>query len=336
MKILLLSHKFYPAVGGIETISEILANEFVEAGHQVRIVTWSEDESKTIFPYKIIRRPNLITLFKQIFWATIVFENNPCIRLSWPAFIINKPTVIALHTWIARSNGKSSILDKLKLQKLKTAKNVIAISKAIQIGTFKKAIIISNPFKVEMFKIINKGVKENDFVFLGRLVSDKGVDIAIEAIYKLNHEGNNFKLTIIGDGPEKNKLKKQVLDLKLSDNIHFLGNLTGETLVNELCKYKYILIPSRWKEPFGVVALEGIACGCIPIVADGGGLPDAVGNAGIIFKRGDTNDLVKKINNLLGDLKLQEKLKEAADTHLLEHNPKLIAKRYLEILAASC
>ena len=191
MKIVLLTHKFYPAVGGIETISEILANEFVSAGHQVRVVTWSDDESQTKFSYQVIRKPNFMNLFKQIIWASVVFENNPCLRLSWPALLLNKPTVIALHTWIARSNGKLSILDKLKLIKLKTSKNVIAISNAIQMGTYKKAIIISNPFKSDLFEMANTFVKESDFVFLGRLVSDKGVDMAIEAIYKLNQEGHN-------------------------------------------------------------------------------------------------------------------------------------------------
>ena len=332
MKILIISHKFNPDIGGIETVSEILANEFILAGHQVRVITWSEDVTCIKFSFQIIRNPSFVKLFKQFIWANVVFENNPSTRLSWPALILNKPTVIALQTWVARTDGALTLIDKLKILKLKTAKKVISISKVIQEGTFKKSIIIPNPFNATLFTNVYKLAKEKDFVFLGRLVSDKGADMAIAALAELNENLENYNLSIIGDGPEKDNLKNSVITLGLCKNVSFHGNLTGENLVKELIKHRYMLIPSKWKEPFGVVALEGIACGCIPFVSDGGGLPDAVGNAGIVFKRGDLKDMVKKIKELLSDSKMENQLRIGAKKHLLAHDPKIIANRYLEVL----
>jgi glycosyltransferase involved in cell wall biosynthesis len=93
-----------------------------------------------------------------------------------------------------------------------------------------------------------------------------------------------------------------------------------------------ILVPSRWEEPFGNVALEGMACGCIPVVSDGGGLPDAVGSAGLTFKRGDTADMVKRIREILHSKELEEKLRLEALQHLKLHHPKKVADRYLKVI----
>ena len=61
-------------------------------------------------------------------------------------------------------------------------------------------------------------------------------------------------------------------------------------MVEELNRHEIMVVPSRWNELFGVVALEGMACGCAMLVSDGGGLPDAVGYAGHNLK-----ELIKKI-----------------------------------------
>lgn len=335
-KILLLSHKFNPDIGGIETVSEILAVAFCNAGYKLKVVTRSTFESEQLFNFDIIRNPEIRELIKLHLWADVVFENNPCVGLSWPALLLNKPTVIALHTWIARPNGKQTLIDKLKKLKLGTAKAVIAVSDVIRVETFKKAIVIPNPFNVDLFKNLDSSRNLPNFVFLGRLVSDKGVELAIDAIAKLNKEIYPCNLTIIGDGPDRKQLMDQVHACNLSEQISFTGSLSGDALTKELCKNKYMLIPSRWKEPFGVVALEGLACGCIPIVADGGGLPDAIGNAGLVFKRGDINDLVTKMKLILTDPLLESKLKAMAQSQVAAHHPLIIAKRYLDILKGVC
>jgi glycosyltransferase involved in cell wall biosynthesis len=335
-KILLLSHKFNPDIGGIETVSEILAVAFYNSGYIIKVVTRSSFESDQLFNFDIIRNPGIKELIKLHIWADVVFENNPCVGLSWPALLLNKPTVIALHTWIAQPNGEQTLIDKLKKMKLRTAKAVIAVSNVIKDKTFKKAIVIPNPFKVDLFINLDSSKKSPNFVFLGRLVSDKGVDLAIDAIAKLNKEDYHCNLTIIGDGPDRKKLMDQVVACNLSKKIKFTGSLSGHALTKELCKNKYMVIPSRWKEPFGVVALEGLACGCIPIVADGGGLPDAIGNAGLVFKRGDLNDLVTKMKLILTDSLLESELKLLAQAQVTAHHPVLIAKRYLDILKDVC
>jgi glycosyltransferase involved in cell wall biosynthesis len=175
-----------------------------------------------------------------------------------------------------------------------------------------------------------------DFVFLGRLVSDKGADMAIDAIAALKRDGYLKHLTIIGDGEDKNMLVERVKAQGLNEQVNFTGSLNGKELMEKISEHKYMLIPSRWKEPFGVVALEGLACGCVPIVSDGGGLPDAIGEAGLVFKRGDLDDLVCKMKLVIEDSELVAKLKDAAVAQVASHEASLIADKYLEIFKKAC
>lgn len=335
MKILFLSHKFYPDIGGIEVNSEILANYFSNFGAEVHLVTWTADQNKNTFPYKVLRNPNIFNLLKEHNWADVVFENNPSLRLSWPVCITQKRHVIAIRTWICRPNGSIDYQDALKLTWLRNANAVIAISQEVRKATFSRSIVIGNPFRDKLFRQTNKK-KERDFVFLGRLVSDKGADMAIKLLKMLNVERKNgserLKLTIIGDGPERNYLENMVQEFSLNGLVNFTGYLGGEPLVECLNSHKYLLVPSRWREPFGNIALEGMACGCLPIVSDGGGLPDAVGNAGVVFQRNNMASLYDKVQDLLENPILELSLRNNFANHLKAHTAEVISKQYFELI----
>jgi glycosyltransferase involved in cell wall biosynthesis len=336
MRILILSHNFFPDIGGIESNSEILGASFTRLDHEVRLLTWTKYDLKDDFTFKIGRNPSFIQLFREHMWADVILENNPCLRLAWPNLFLRKASVVVLNTWVSRVTEKIAFQDKLKLLWLRQAGHVIAVSKAIRDACFKNAVIVGNPYRQKSFYMKRSNGVKKDFVFLGRLVSDKGADLAIKAIHELNKEAtpsNRYSLTIIGEGPERQYLEQLTRSLKIEDTVNFTGSLTGDMLNSQLNDHKYLLVPSIWKEPFGNVALEGMACGCIPIVADGGGLPDAVGAAGLTFKRGDLPSLVSVIRHLTTKPKLQEQLRSKAAAHLKEHQPDVISQKYLDILA---
>ena len=340
MNILFLTHRFYPDVGGIEVNSEILADAFQRAGHRVRLMTWSRDGDHKRFSFELKRNPGFWELLQGHAWADIVYENNPCLRLAWPAMVLRKPGVVALRTWIRHKDGKLHWQEKCKLWWLKRARAVIAVSEAVRTGCWPSALVIGNPYRAEMFRILPNSKRDRCLVFLGRLVSDKGADLAIKALKNLLAMGvakgepllATCSLTIIGDGPVRKTLQDLASQLGLSSRVFFTGNLTGDILVSCLNRHKYIVVPSIWEEPFGNVALEGMACGCIPVVSDGGGLPDAIGKAGLVFSSGDTDDLTHCIGTVILDSQLQHRLLEAAPAHLARHRPEAVANRYLDVL----
>lgn len=332
LKILFLSHKFHPDLGGIEVNSEILAMAFHRAGHEVRVLTWTKEKGFKNFPYNVIRHPNAIDLLREHRWANVVFENNPCLRLSWPRLFFKSRSVIALCTWLGEKE-RNKWQDRLKLFCLHRASAVIAVSEAVKNKCWPGAIVIGNPYNAEVFTVQENIERNKTFVFLGRLVSDKGVSKAIEAFLLLSKKVNSpLSLTIVGDGPERQNLESLVKNYELERNVSFTGALSGDMLVRKLNEHRFMLVPSEWEEPFGNVALEGMACGCLPIVSDGGGLPDAVGDAGVTFRRGDVNDLVKRIQILLSNPDKEKQLRNNAKFHLAVHNPSEISKRYLAII----
>jgi glycosyltransferase involved in cell wall biosynthesis len=335
-----LSHKFYPFIGGIEIISELLAQYFAEAGHEVHLLTWTADRSGKMFPFSVIREPGMQRLFQEHAWADLVFENNPCLRLAWPGIFYGRPSVVALQTWISRVDGSIALKDRFKLHLwLRRASRVIAVSNALRKRCWPEATIIGNPYRAKEFKRLSEIPRSIDFVFLGRLVSDKGVQLAIRAIDKFKKLSTNdqlrpvhSRLTIIGEGPERERLADLVAELKLQDCVDFVGSLRGEALVECLNKHRFLLVPSEWEEPFGVVALEGIACGCVPIASDGGGLPEAIGTAGITFLRGNLDSLVECISKIMNDQAMQDELQKAGINHLKSFDPDFIAGKYLGVI----
>jgi glycosyltransferase involved in cell wall biosynthesis len=339
-KILFLCDRFYPEIGGIETVSEILASEFAASSHEVHMITWSRPTGERSFGFRVGRGPTILRLLREFKWADVIFENNPCLKLSWPNFFYRKPWVIAVHTWISRTNGRVSARDRLKLRWLRAADKVITPSEAVKLKSKKDAVVIGNPYNHELFRDLDIP-RNKDYVYLGRLVSDKGVDILIDGFHKLTEsladrdERRALTLTIIGEGPERLKLEDQVDRLNLQSRVVFLGPVSGEVLARVLNQHKYIVIPSRWEEPFGLVVLEGMACGCLPIAARSGGLPDAVGSAGVIFEKGDVSSLEQAMAELLDNPSYESDIRKNAESHLQKHRSTVVAQEYLRIICGA-
>jgi glycosyltransferase involved in cell wall biosynthesis len=300
----------------------------------VKVVTWTADSGQKQFGYDVIRNPSFKDLYKLFQWSEIVYENNPVLKMSWLNIIFRRPRVVAIRTWIRRMDDKKSLTDWLKKLWVNNATAVIAISEAVKKDSCKKAIVIGNPYRSDLFKSNNDNVvRDKNFLFLGRLVSDKGADMCIELVHQLKEKyGQEYSLSIVGDGCEIGALQNMSKKYKLEKNINFCGFLKGEDLVNILNQHRFLLVPSRWEEPFGNVVLEGMACGCIPIVSNGGGLPDAVGNAGVVFKRNSVEEFVSETHTILSNSEEQKELIKRATKHLENHTETVIGQRYFDVI----
>jgi glycosyltransferase involved in cell wall biosynthesis len=335
MNILFMSNRFHPDIGGIESISDLLSRAFVSAGHSLRLVTQSPGdiyEDRCTFPFPVVRRPSLSVLLGCYRWADVVFQNNIEIRQLWPQLLFRRPLLITLQTWLRSSDGHRRAIDRLKQLVLRLANHVVSVSDAIRDDSFPRSTVIGNPFDSLNFRCIPGIDRQKSIVFLGRLVSDKGVDLLLKAFADLCQ--SEWKLTIIGSGPERDALIRLCDDLGIAQHhtVDFLGAMQGDALVRELNRHELMVVPSRWREPFGVVALEGLACGCVVLASDGGGLPDAVGSAGLLFKRGDQADLTRQLQVLLHDSDLCSRLRSNASAHLNRFREDHVSSRYLELL----
>jgi glycosyltransferase involved in cell wall biosynthesis len=97
-----------------------------------------------------------------------------------------------------------------------------------------------------------------------------------------------------------------------------------------LNRHRILVVPSRWPEPFGIVALEAIACGCVVVGSAGGGLSEAIGPCGLTFPNGDGAALAHVLRELLGNPERVAELGTGGASHLARFSPSAVAKRYLE------
>lgn len=136
-----------------------------------------------------------------------------------------------------------------------------------------------------------------NFLYFGRLSAEKGITTLIRAFAEL-HGGET--LSIVGFGPEEEKLKALTVELGLHDRVVFHGPVYGDGLQQILLPARAVVVPSEWYENTPYALLETLASGTPVIAARVGSLPERVqdGYNGFLFTPGDAYDLAEKIRQL--------------------------------------
>jgi glycogen synthase len=333
MRILIYAFAFLPHLGGIETSTDALARGFTRLGHDVRVVTLTPNPGADDFPFQVYRRPSARQFLRLVCWSDAVLHNHISLRAVWPLLFCRRRWVIAHQTGLRRADGRLGLRNRLKRALLPFARS-IAISDSIAADLPKVAATIPNPYADHLFGDLHLAGRPFELAFLGRLVSDKGCGLLLDAMARLGRQGLHPRLLIVGQGPEGASLAGQAKALGIAGQIEFAGPLSGEALVRRLNQARILVVPSLWNEPFGIVALEGIACGLAVVGSSGGGLPEAIGPCGVTFPNGDVAALTARLAELLREPKRIGELLAQAPAHLARHNPEAAASAYLAVMEA--
>jgi glycosyltransferase involved in cell wall biosynthesis len=330
VKILLSSYVFSPSVGGIETVSALIAPEFVRMGHEVILITHTKEEDGVTWPFEVIRRPGARRMLKLVRWCDVYFQNNISLTYAWPLLLLRRPWVIAHHTWIGQYQGERDWKARLKRLLLRRGTNA-TISHPVAADIPVPSIIVGNPYSAGVFKARPEIPRDRELVYLGRLVSDKGVDMIIKSMVQLRGRGLHPRLTIIGSGAEEPELRRLVREFDLENQIEFTGSKAPPEIALLLNAHQVLVVPSRWPEPFGIVALEGLASGCVVVASAAGGLPGVVGRCGLTFAIGDQTELTDALERVLTRPQLREQLQRGVAAHLRQFEPATVAGKYLSV-----
>jgi glycogen(starch) synthase len=331
MNILISSHAFAPSLGGIETVGALLAEEFVKMGDSVVVITQTVDgPNLTRSAIPIVRAPSASRLLRLTRWCDVFWHNNLSLRTVWPALFLSKPLVVTHQGSYSRRPVGLDFGLRIK-HALVNRVTSVAISRYV--ASFFKPLpaVIPNPYDADTFRTqVPSAARTHELLFLGRLVSEKGLDTLLEALGRLRQRQLRPQLTVVGSGPEQANMQELAKRLGLDDQVQFRGAQSGPDLASTLNQHQILVVPSKYDEPFGVVALEGIACGCAVIGSNGGGLPEAIGPCGITFPNGDVGALENALERLLTRPEEREGLIAAGPKHLTQFQPRLVAKRYRE------
>ncbi|HKL12434.1 MAG TPA: glycosyltransferase family 4 protein [Halanaerobiales bacterium] len=263
------------------------------------------------------------------------------------------PYIITAHGTDIKGFKKDKRYHHIALKAAENAEKIITISKYINKSVKKhfpvednKLKLILNGFDENIFhpknldklnvlsNYINKDLTELDDIklinFTGKLTDFKGVDLLLKAAEIYEKEFDNVITLIIGDGELREQLKQLKEDLNL-ESVFFLGNLPQETVAELYSIANITIIPSR-VEPFGLVALESLACGTPVIASKAGGLQDFVNNkVGRFFPMNDYHALSKEIIDALKNDEKSKKGEKASEYALSNYSWNRVIDELLEV-----
>lgn len=331
MRILVYSSVFHPSIGGIENHTLLLVQEFLKAGHEIKIITEQmQDRKRMLGDLEIVHSSQKLKQLELFFWSEVVFMPNITLKGVW-LFLFNP-----FKRWVISHNDfhlmySNDLKTAIKKRLISRASENISVSKTVADFVQVKSTVVYNCYDNDTFKLYPDESREFDFVFVGRLVTQKGCEMLIDACSRL---GKDFSLNIVGDGPESPKLKDKVSALGLNGNIKFLGFMQGESLARMLNRHKVMVVPSMGVEGFGIVALEGLACGCKMLVSNAGGLAEAVEGHCETFEMGDTEALSLLLDKALGAAEVHQ-MPQDRIKYLKEHSKESVAEKYLDVFRAA-
>jgi len=349
MKILYWTPFFLPDIGGIEVLAAKALPKLQQRNYDLVVVTShgrydlaDETQYNGIPIYRfhtrsalgkgnlgqLIRIRQKVAKLKQSFKPDLVHINfsDPSVYFhlstanAYPA-----PTLVTLHTNFARYNYKGG-LDTLVGQILHMADWVTAVSAAI--------LSDAEPFIPEIRErssVIYNGLDPPDLLpeplpseaprilCLGRLVDEKGFDLAITALASLLDRFPQARLTIAGDGPNRSDLEQQATALGLAEAVEFKGWIAPEKVPELMNKATVVVMPSR-SEGFPMVALEAAQM-ARPIVATPvGGLSESVVHqqTGLLVEPEDSLALAEAIAFLLNHPDIARQMGQAGRSQALD------------------
>jgi len=169
--------------------------------------------------------------------------------------------------------------------------------------------------------------------YLGRLVENKGLPLLVEALAGLPQY---CRVIFIGNGPMKSDLEAQAARLGVSERVTFKDGIPTFEVPGVLQKMDVLVLPSltrsNWKEQFGRVLTEAMACETPVIGSNSGEIPYVIGDAGLVFQEGNAQELTACVRRLLDDTQLYATLAAKGRQRVLDnYTQERIAQQTYEV-----
>jgi len=241
-----------------------------------------EEEPYSLFSFQLMALTKIFlpkTKIVTFSWENIYYKKRP--------FPLSFFENFSLNTADYALPGNQDALNILRKKGFKKPMKIVP-RYGINLNYFKKT-----PLKKLKQKLKLKG---KVIGFIGRLVVDKGIDTLMKAVSLLDKE---YTLVIIGRGPEKKNLVAYAKKLGILDNIRFIDTVEYSSIPQYMSTFDVFVLPSRsmpkWKEQFGHVIIEAMACEIPVIGSDSGEIPHVIAKAGLVFKENNYEELKDKL-----------------------------------------
>ena len=322
MKILILISEAPPIKSGVARVAEQLCLGLKTYGHQVDLLSANEIPRFERGEFRISSMPiELLRLREQLLEYDLIHLHGPVPTFS-DVFLLLGLKILGAHrprlvfTYHAPIEFKSTILSPILWSYNRLQERIARQADHVVVTTSSYANRLVNNVPAEKLSVIPWGVdferyaapveKKDPFtiVYLGQIRPYKGLPILLKAFSGLA----DTRLWVIGDGHYRRTCQKMAETNHLPQ-VRFWGALPDCQMIQLLQQAHVIVLPSvTSSESFGIVLLEGMAAGLVPIASHLPGVADVIGNEGFTFKPGDYEALRAILSRLRDDSALRSHL----------------------------
>jgi len=340
MKLLIAADIFPPQSGGPATYAVTLANELKSQGVEVTIVSLNHNSDPLVVSCRVfaVRFKNKLLRYLQYLWlllkysgkADLVYAMGPvnaglpawlAARLRRKKFVVK---VVGDYAW-EQSTQRFGVTDSIAVfQKQRHYSTVVQFLKWLESFVVRHAdrvivpsdylrgivtgwgvkpdnvAVIYNAVELKAVAPAAKPAEERWIISAGRLVPWKGMEALISIMTEIVTEFPNVKLKIIGDGPEREKLRLKTEDLRLKDCVELLGNLPHEKTLAYLAVADLFVLNSGY-EGLSHMLLEALSFGRPVLASDVGGNPEVIikNQTGELFEYNNRVQIRERIREFL-------------------------------------
>ncbi|MEJ1964426.1 MAG: glycosyltransferase family 4 protein [Gammaproteobacteria bacterium] len=347
-------HRREEISGVLTSIHELLPELLARPGVEVRLVSTKETSPRA--------------QIAAVLWADAVMLNSNCLLMAVAARVFFKRTLLKLHYLqyqtvhlnFERMSFRRRIVAELRhLGRLRSGPKYYAQSVgrlalrtvtaflvnrvgacsrfcAEQCALPREVLVLRNPIRVPPGMPLRELASLDQpwrFVFIGRIVRDKGWETLIDAASLVHRSSRAFRVDVIGDGPDLQAMKERVVASGLTDHFLFRGRLDPKSMLATLPGALAALMPSRYQEPAGYIPLEAASQRLPCIVSRMGGLPETAGPDCPNFAADRADELAQLMSRFI-----DEPAKAVAAGHAAylraqeQYSPRLLADELMGIL----
>ncbi|RLB85265.1 MAG: glycosyltransferase family 1 protein [Deltaproteobacteria bacterium] len=348
MKIAMYNLTTTTASGGIETFNKEMAKELSKRGHEVHIYGGKGKRipecslTVYIYPYKQRdKHPNFGTRFRKMAerWSMARKAVRDLCTRRYDIIYISKPYDMPWALWAAKRSGAKVVFSSGGTEffpgygTLAKRVDLITACSHFNADQIEKQcgihpVILYNGVNTKRFKPLPAALKlksrfssDPETIILlsaGRLKRVKGFEYAIQAVAKLVPKFQNIIYLIAGDGQYMPHLKACAKLAGITKKVVFLGNVPNSRLPKYYSITDASIFSSIHSEAFGMSAAEAMACGVPVVGTTAGGIPEVIGDAGLLCPPKNSDMLAEKLDSLLSDSKLRKEMGEKGSRRINE------------------
>jgi glycogen synthase len=340
MRVLYWAELFRPDIGGVEVVSVPLIHGLQKRGHEIAAVAThgrtalpdhTDFDGIPIYRFRfhkalLGRDPRMIrSVIDQVAALKRSFQPNLIhINTSQPSLFFHQqtitahlcPTLVSVYEPVIPTETNSLLGRTLQQADWITAMSDSLLTDIRQFmpEVSDKSSLIRSELDMPTLAPSPLNWQPQSILCFGRLVHEKGFDVALRAFAQVRGHYPDLRLRIAGDGPIRRDLEALANSLNIAQAVDFMGWVEPENIPALINEATLVVMPSRWQEPFGYVALQ-TAQMARPIVATRvGGIPEIVidGQTGILVDPESSDQLADALLRLLGNPSLAETIGQAA------------------------